>query len=151
MKKTLRVVIIALVFLGLSSTVYSIGIGASFGGIGRVGGNPGTSTMLSLKFDQAPFLLGVGAHNGVLALTADWWLANNRLINFINYYAGLGVYTVVGSNNFDVGGRMPLGLNVFPIDILELFIEIAPTLGVDVSPVNLKFGLHSAIGFRFWF
>lgn len=155
MKRTLKVIIIAFVFLGLSSAVYSIGIGASFG-VNSLGDNPGTSTMLSLKLDQMPFLLGIGANSGgggfVVGATADWWFVNANLVNFINYYAGPGIYAAVGSNTLDFGGRLPLGLNAFPLDFLELFIEIAPTLGVGLDPfVFPKFGLQSALGLRFWF
>jgi hypothetical protein len=52
-----------------------------------------------------------------------------------------------------LGGRLPIGVNIYPIKNLELFLELAPTLAVGIGeeitfPV---FGVQGAFGLRFWF
>ncbi|AFG38192.1 hypothetical protein [Spirochaeta africana] len=155
MKKHMKIMAIVLAFLGISTTAYSWGVGASFG-IQPLGGNPGQNVLLSVKPDQVPFLLGAGVRIAEdefsLGLTADWWALNEHLVSFLNIYVGPGLYTAIG-NEFELGGRVPVGLNAFPVDFLELFFEVAPTLAL-VSPGGITFpdfGLQGAIGFRFWF
>lgn len=155
MKKRIMIALLAIAFFIVSTTAYSWGIGASFG-VQALGGNPGQNVLLSVKPDQEPFLLGVGVRlheeDINLGLTADWWAVNEHLAGFINIYAGPGLYAAIG-NEIGLGGRVPIGLNAFPVDWFELFFEVAPTLAI-ISPGGIEFpdfGLQSAIGFRFWF
>jgi hypothetical protein len=79
-------------------------------------------------------------------------MAKGNLFSFINYYLGPGFY-VGYQNDLFLGGRLPIGLNVYPIKNLELFLEIAPTLAVGIGDVVTfpVFGFQSALGLRFWF
>jgi len=152
-----KVVFIALVLL-LAIVVpmsFATGVGAAFG-LPLGGGLPGSNVMLSLKVPQIPFLMGVGFNigetNTSFGFTGDWWVANSNLFSFFNYYLGPGFYLGY-SNELLIGGRFPVGLNVFPIKNLELFLELAPTLAVGIGE-TVSFpvwGLQSAFGLRFWF
>lgn len=135
---------------------FSLGIGGTFG----LGGNS-LDAGLSLKLDNLPPVFGIqlaGSDNSFrLGLTADWWMINAKLVDALNYYVGLGGYARLGLGNnayFDGGLRIPLGLNIFVIKPLELFLEWAPSVGARFSPSFAfpDFGFTNfAIGFRFWF
>ncbi len=156
MKKRIATIAIALLLLTVTASgAFGLGIGLSYG-ISPLGGLPGQNLLLSVKADQLPFLLGVGARMNAstfsLGLTADWWAMNNNLVNFINYYLGLGLYAGIGQD-IALGARLPIGLNAFPIEPLEIFLEVAPTLAF-ISPGGITFpdiGLQGAVGLRFWF
>ena len=68
-----------------------------------------------------------------------------------------GLFVNVASANsdplVDLGLRIPVGFQVFPLDPLELFLEFAPSVGVQFSnPVTFpNWSVQGAFGFRFWF
>lgn len=153
MKK--KLILVALLITLVSISCFSWGIGAAFG-LDNLGGLPGSSVMMSAKFDQLPFLMGLGfasvGNTISFGFTADYWMLNQNLFSFINVYVGPGLY--IGYNqSLQIGGRIPIGLNVFPVKWLEGFLEIAPTLSIRLSdPVQFPlFGFQGAIGARFWF
>jgi hypothetical protein len=153
MKK--KVLILAFVLIAVTATSgFAIGIGGSFA-LPQLG-LPGTSVMLSAKLDQIPFLMGLGFTIGQnqfeLGFTADWWLFSENLVSFINLYAGPGLYLGV-AQDLQLGGRIPVGLNIYPLDILELFLEIAPTISATFGdPITFpNFDFQGSFGFRFWF
>ncbi len=155
MKRTLLAACAAALLLIPASNAWSWGIGASFG-LNDLGGNPGQNVMASIKLDETPFLFGIGGRisdgNVTLGLTADWWMVHKNLVNFLNYYIGPGLYFAL-SEEIELGGRLPIGINAYPLDPLELFLEIAPTIAL-LAPEGIEFpnlGLQGAIGFRFWF
>ena len=153
-----RVVVLVLALLMLAAVTGmsdTWGVGASFG-IDALGGLP-EQAMLSLKVPQVPVLWGVGAQIGNdqfnLGLTGDWWLYNENLFSFINLYVGPGLYAAL-PEPFELGGRVPVGINAYPVDVFEIFFEVAPTLlfvsdrgGVSIP----EFAVQGAFGFRFWF
>jgi len=155
MKK--RVVIIAFVLMAvvaMGSFADTFGIGVAYS-INAIGGLP-SSALLSLKVPQLPIIWGVGARIGGgafnLAATADWWLIQQNLVSFLNIYAGPGLYISL-PDYFEIGARIPVGLNAYPLDFLEIFAELALahpfwTEGGLVIP---SFRLQAAFGFRFWF
>jgi len=152
MKK--KLVLLTLLVVLAAAPAFSFGIGGAFGlnfnGLG-------TSGLLSVKFDEYPAVFGLGAHLGGggfrATVTADWWLYQTNLVEMLDLYVGPGIFVDLGSNVFDIGVRIPVGIHLFVIDPLELFLEIAPTIGVAVAP-SLQFptwGVQGAVGFRFWF
>jgi hypothetical protein len=152
--KTLIIAIVLILAIAVPMT-FATGVGAAFGlPIGD--GLPGSNVMLSLRVSQIPFLMGLGFSIGEdqfsFGLTGDWWMAKGNLFSFINYYLGPGFYLGYQSELF-LGGRLPVGINVYPIKNLELFLEIAPTLAVGFGDVVTfpVFGVQSALGLRFWF
>ena len=154
MKKTWIIALVLLVALAAGASAQTFGVGGAFS-IDAFGGLP-SSALLSLKLPQLPVLWGIGLqlteNTFNMAFTADWWLYQQNLVSFIGLYVGPGLYLSL-PDAIEFGGRVPIGINAYPIDVLELFIEIAPTLlffsdtGVQIP----SFGLQGAFGFRFWF
>ncbi len=158
MRKTVLVVL-AILLIGSASSVYAaagLGIGVEFG-IDVLGGLPG-SALLTLKLNNVPFVLGVGAQLRQdyfnMGLTLDWWLFQSHLIGIIDIYIGPGLYLVL-PNTFEIGGRIPVGLQIWPIGkVLELFLEIAPSMAFVSNRAGItipNLGLQAGFGFRFWF
>ncbi len=153
---TKKGLILAVVLVAVVATSgFSLGIGGAFG-LQPVGGLPGSDVMLSAKFDSVPFLLGLGFALGQndfeLGFTADWWFVQQPLIDFLGIYVGLGGFLGI-AQDFEIGARIPVGLNAYLLDVLELFLEIAPTITAQFADpiVFPKFALQGAFGFRFWF
>jgi hypothetical protein len=154
MKKIIVIAFVLIVLVGFSASAGTLGIGGAFS-MDTVGGLPG-GALLSLKIPSIPILWGIAFQTGQdsfnLGLTADWWLYQRQLISFLGLYVGPGLYLTL-PDNIEIGGRIPIGLNAYPLDFLELFLELAPTLvffrqdGINVP----DFGLMGAFGFRFWF
>ena len=151
--KILLIALVLLVAVAVPAT-FATGVGAAFGL--PFGGLPGSNVMLSLKLDQVPFLMGIGFSLGEtqtsFGFTGDFWVLNENLFSFINYYLGPGFYLGY-SGDVLLGGRLPIGINIFPVRSLELFLEVAPTLAVRFSDpiVFPEFGFQGAFGLRFWF
>ncbi|MBN2737592.1 MAG: hypothetical protein JXR70_11475 [Spirochaetales bacterium] len=155
MKKILLLVLILLVAGTSFSFAKGLGIGIA-AGLNQIGGLP-NSMLLSLKLPEIPFLLGLGLNltPGVfgLGVTADWWMYQTHLVGILNLYLGLGLFLDVQNEQISFGGRLPVGLQVWVIDPLELFLEVAPTLtlvgtaGIQIPNV----GFQGAFGIRFWF
>ena len=124
---------------------------------------------LSLKAPQKPIFWGINAriknnYFGV-SVTGDYYLIDKRLIPDINFgwYLGIGGYAgfyhVGGDGNYNglgVGARVPIGIYVFPVRFFEVFIDLAPSLGLGVNfgdEIGLKIpagGLGADLGVRFW-
>lgn len=155
MKKT-KVLVLVLVMATVAATAgFSWGIGAA-AGISPLGGLPGSNVMLSVAPPEIPIVFGVGLAIGEntfqVGITADWWLVNQNLFSFVNLYVGPGLYVGI-SNGVDLGARVPVGINIWPLDFLEIFLEIAPTLGIQFADpiVFPRFALQGSFGLRFWF
>jgi len=154
MKRIGLIALVLLVAVTIGATAQTFGIGGAFS-IDSLGGLP-SSAMLSVKVPQLPMLWGVGLqlseNDFNMAFTADWWLYQQNLVSFLKLYVGPGLYLSL-PNRIEFGGRVPIGINAYPIEVLELFLEVAPTLllfsdtGIDIP----SFGLQGAFGFRFWF
>ena len=140
--------------------VFSFGIGAAFGVDGALGvdGTVGPGALLSFRLDSYPAVFGLGFSTGggsfSLGATADWWLYNASLISILSLYVGPGVYLDLniydGNVAFGAGVRVPVGLQAWIIEPLELFFEVAPTFGLKNGDFP-AFGVQGAVGFRFWF
>lgn len=146
MKKTLFLFI--LISLTFTSPGYAnTAIGAQFGHPGDIA--------LALKFNNFPVMaiswdLGGGANIG---LTIDRWLINDNLSDApLLWYLGAGIAGRIHTNNdknaIGLGLRLPVGLQFFPVDPLELYLEGAP--GLAVLP-ELDFDVAVAIGIRYHF
>jgi hypothetical protein len=159
MKKILICVLLfALLFSGaVFAKDFAVGLAVTFSmSTLNQAGNPGVIGLL--KLPSLPVMLGFGGTIGSNAtnfyVKADWWLAQGRLSGMIQYYAGLGVYTII-SEQFEIGGRIPVGLQIFPLDFLEVFLEPSLTVGVGGIGGNAidfpVIGFIGELGVRFWF
>ncbi|MBN1798822.1 MAG: hypothetical protein JW822_09595 [Spirochaetales bacterium] len=120
------------------------------------GGSPGIIGLL--KLPSLPVMLGFGGtlgENTNFYIKADWWLYQGNLTGPLGIYAGVGVYTVI-SDNFEIGGRIPIGIYFFPLDFLEVFLEPSITVGIgniggEGDIVFPTVGFVGELGVRFWF
>jgi hypothetical protein len=80
----------------------------------------------------------------------DWWIVNQPLTDTVSFYAGVGGYAAMTTGNsvsvFRFGGRVPLGIQVFPAESLELFFEVAPM--IVLLPSIIDWTVSARIGFR---
>ncbi|AEJ61174.1 hypothetical protein Spith_0900 [Spirochaeta thermophila DSM 6578] len=155
-----RVLMVALL-TAVALSAHGFGIGLAFG-LEPVGGLPGTNAFLSVKPNGSPLLWGlgftVGSEQVSIGLTGDYWFTNEQLVGVLNYYLGLGFYVgyarMNDENDIQLGGRVPIGLNIFPLSPLELFLELAPTFTQRIADPfkfpDFNFGLQGSLGFRFW-
>lgn len=163
-KRTLIIVIAILLLIGVAVSGFSVprktgfAIGGAFAldPIGTV--YPGAA--LTFKLPVLPPIWGVGFSFGSqafrLGITGDWWLWNFQLLGPLWLYLGPGLWVNINiadsGSGVGLGLRVPVGLQLWFIEPLELFLEIAPRVGLSISdPVTLDWGIQGAIGFRFWF
>jgi hypothetical protein len=155
-KKILILALLLTLFTVFSASAYTAAVGAEFSFSAFGTGLPGSSVFLTFRLPKFPVVFGVGGYlgpsGGSLAVMFDWWFAQGNLVNFINYYIGVGGYIDI-ANSVYAGIRVPIGLNAFPIKPLEFFLEIAPAIGiVNGNSVGIDWaGLQTGVGFRFWF
>lgn len=155
-------------FLGALLALAVVGSVSAFAtGIGVQGGynvaNGGTGAALTFKLDSFDGVFAVDANfaNGQFVsagLTVDYWVQNPRLAGMFHYYWGPGFAVAYWTNPaIYVAFRAVAGVNIFPVDFLELYAQIAwqPGFYIDFNngfigtdwwksfPVN--------VGLRFWF
>ncbi len=125
--------------IGLYGNLAGSGSSAFGGGIGA-----------TLKFGNFP-VLGIEYNFGQTArvgVSCDYWVLNSHLTGALNYYIGIGGYAGLGlgaNGGIDAGGRIPIGIQMYPLQKLELFAEIAPT--VPLFP-TIGIGYSIRIGLR---
>jgi hypothetical protein len=106
-----------------------------------------------------------------LNLNGDYYLIDRALIPDIGlgWFLGLGGYlrfyhygsdhANMSYNGLGAGARLPIGLSWQPVDFLEIFADIAPSVGFlsyfgDAAPDKFSFpdgGWQGDIAVRFWF
>lgn len=114
-------------------------------GSGAFGGGMG----ITVQFGHFP-VLGVEwqfGDSGRLAASIDYWAINSHLGGALDYYLGLGGFVGFGTGAntaLDFGARIPIGLQIYPVDRFEIFGEFAPMVGFLPS-VSLNFALRLGI------
>lgn len=120
-------------------------------GIGIVLGEP---TGLTFKTDN--LAIGIGwsfaSTNDRIDATIDWWLINDHLVEMFDWYLGAGAKVRLNLNQntdtFNIGLRIPVGIQWWPAKELEVFGEIAP--GLLLFP-STDFDVSAGIGLRYYF
>jgi len=166
MKKMLLVSILILVMAGAAfadhpNDKFGIGIMAGYWGGWEKGGGS-AHTALSLKIPNIPIFwainLGFDSNYFRMGVSGDYYLAEGVLVSDINlhWFAGLGAWVnlaFVSDNTYlSLGGRVPIGLSWHVLEIMEIFLDIAPSLGFQVTP-DFHFpsgGWPIEIGIRIW-
>jgi hypothetical protein len=147
-----------LVCLGAASAAakpsgYAIGgEGALY--LGSAGGLP-MSAMLTFHIPQLPLMFAIGVKDpAAVAATVDYWAAHGTIRGIFSWYAGIGAYLSVDTSSdgtIAAGGRIPIGLQAWPIgQVLEIFLEGAPAVGVTLVPTGFDWHLQAAVGLRVW-
>jgi hypothetical protein len=159
MRTARSILIAAILACTLAGTASARGTGFAIGGEGALylagaGGLP-MSAMLTFHLPQVPLMFAVGVQNPfAIAVTADYWAAHGRIASIFAWYAGVGAYLSFDVNpggSIGAGGRIPIGLQAWPFrDVLELFVEIAPAVGVMLVPTGFDWHLQGAVGLRIW-
>ncbi|MDR2068831.1 MAG: hypothetical protein LBP71_03065 [Spirochaetaceae bacterium] len=172
MKKVL--ICVLLLFLTLTVETFAdhpegMGIGLDF----RYGVTGGWGPALSLKLPSVPVYWGIGL--GIdrnwfgLNVSGDYYFIDKTLAPEINlgWYLGLGGYVGMWiwkdnyhpawarDDNLDMsltlGARVPVGLSWQPLDFLEVFVDVAPCLGLWVIPLRFPdWDINFDLGVRFW-
>ncbi len=144
MKKTIAIILFLLVLLVPAATFAGTGVGI-------VLGEP-----TGLTFKSANLAIGLGwsfasADNRIDA-TIDWWLINDHFVEMLDWYLGAGAKVGIKLNQntdiFNIGLRIPLGIQWWPAEELELFAEIAP--GLLLVPATEP-DISAGIGLRYYF
>jgi hypothetical protein len=158
-----KIALVALVImLGLSTAAFAAGNGLAIGAEFALTNLSGYGAMLTFHLPSVPVMFGLGASLGSgyvdVALNGDWWLAHGKLVSAVDYYIGLGFTGAVavsgGGASFDLGARLPLGLQIWPLGkTLELFLELAPAwIPITAGGIYAaNFAVQSGLGFRIWF
>ena len=126
-----------LFFASAQTSSADTGIGIQFGEPGNVG--------LSLRFSS--LAIGVGwsfSGDGFLAADIDMWLNKSNLSENLDWFYGLGIGLRLG-DPFELGARVPIGLQWMAAKNIEVFGQIAPELQI-INELKFKFG--GAIGVR---
>jgi hypothetical protein len=134
------------------------GASTSWDGGGFLGGGA-----LSLKLPSMPIFWAVRMDIGVggfgLGVSGDYYFIDSPLVPDINLHWYLGFGVGVGLWGFDdkfgigVTGRVPVGLSWQPMPLLEIFVQLVPSLGVQIAP-EFHFpygGWGGDLGIRLWF
>ena len=167
MKKVLLVIALAaIIATGTAFADHPSGFGIGVQGGG--GGNWGASgfhpnAALSLKLPSLPIFwavrLDITNNYFGFGLSGDIYFIDSKLVPSIglNWYLGggasLGLSLGDGWLGLGVAARLPVGLSWQPLPFLEIFLQIVPSLGVEILP-NFHFpsgGFGGDIGLRVWF
>ena len=148
-------------------------------GIGVVGGGALSSNNihygnvgLSLKVPNFPIFWGIYpifyGHGLGLGVTGDYYFLDNDLVtdqftnedgtyNFnLDWFLGVGAFVNMhfwdGGMAVNFGARVPVGLSWHIIRQLEMFLDIAPGIGVYFGPggPDLYFAGAFEFGLRYW-
>ena len=147
MKKVVFAVVLAAVLA--TGTAFAdhpggFGIGIQGGyGWGSTGGGTGA---LTLKFPSLPIFwavnLGFGDHHFGLGLSGDYYIIDQALAApIVHWFFGLGgffsfyswshsSYTSYSKSDIALGLRIPIGLSLQPIPLLEFHLALVPGLGL---------------------
>ena len=133
-------------------------------------GSPGLG--LSLKMPQVPLFYGINLdlqrHGFSVSVTTDRYIIDDIMVPDINlgFFIGWGTYisfvhynyASTNWNSFRGGLRVPIGVYILPTNFFEVFLNVAPSLGVGLYfgdyTDRFRFpegGLGLDIGLRFWF
>ncbi|HVP19383.1 MAG TPA: hypothetical protein VMU36_10330 [Spirochaetia bacterium] len=161
MKRNAILIIVGL--LTLSTTAFAKDSGIAIGAEAASTDFNGWGGRFVFHIPRVPLYFGVGAilnpDNTAVDFTVDYWFNRGNLSGMLDYYVGLGGYLALASASnqlsFDLGARLPIGLQIWPLrgGVLEIFLEIAPAwIPISSSALSaLTFQVQPAIGFRIWF
>ena len=159
MQKARSLVLASVLLCAVAGTAAAKDSGFAIGGEGALylagaGGLP-VAAMITFHVPQIPLMFGIGVQNPLaIAVTADYWAAHGTFTRIFAWYAGIGGYLsfdVEPGGTITAGGRIPIGLQAWPFGrVVEVFLEVAPAVGVVLVPTGFDWHLQGAVGLRVW-
>ena len=157
MKKKV-IIVIALAAILATGTAFAdhpggFGIGVQGGYGGGVGG------ALTLKLPSLPIFWAIDftPWDGYtwLGLAGDFYFIDSQLVSTLHWYFGLGGYVNLGLGDplgLAIGARLPIGLSWQPIPLLEIYLQVVPSIGLSILPkIDLYPNFWGAnLGIRIW-
>jgi len=162
---------------------WGIGIMGTYGlGFGDSENFLGSGAALSLKIPGVPVFwginMGIGSDFFGIGIQGDYYFIHNNIAGPLHWYFGVGGFFNMqfwsyrsslieySWTNFGGGVRIPVGLSFQPLELLEVFFNIAPSFGVRVvgayeytilgttyrrdGDVGFGWGVPIEIGVRLW-
>ncbi len=162
MKKTaILVMLVAAFAIGSAAAaegpggLTGVGVYAAINEIGSGTGDLGTGLGLSLKFGYFPVIgleWSFRDDASRIAGSVDYWVGHELMGDtMVWYHVAIGGYAgvLMGDNaELDLGLRLPLGLEIWPVRKFELFLDIIPLVGF-LPEIDL--GLGADFGLRVHF
>jgi hypothetical protein len=163
LKKVLLLFCLALV---LSGGVFAdhpedkVGVGLFLGGGWGSAGGGLFSPGFSLKIPGLPLFFGLNASFGGftgLGVSADYYLVDRDLVRDgsldLDWFLGLGAFTHLYFGDYfaaALGLRLPIGLSWHINRVFELFLDVAPGIGVSFNSRPFYGSLAAELGIRAW-
>jgi hypothetical protein len=96
-----------------------------------------------------------------IGVTADYYFLDKIIVDKFGWYLGSGAIIRFGATStasfMDIGVRVPIGLYIFPVSFLEIFLEAAPAVIMEMRFMSgnnyggLKGTIQAGLGARYWF
>ncbi|GHU09018.1 hypothetical protein FACS1894151_05980 [Spirochaetia bacterium] len=153
--------IVAVCVIGLALCVSGAFAQHSNGfGIGVQGGySSGIGGGLTLHIPSIPIFWTIDVNSSWLGVAGDYYLFDSSLVKEVGlgWYLGVGGFVDLGFWDRDhvliaAGARLPIGLSWQPIKLLEIYLQVVPSLGLQISP-DVRFWNDwwgANLGLRFW-
>jgi hypothetical protein len=163
--KKLVILIALIAILGTGSVFADHPSGFGIGVQGGWSGGPGGGAGLTLKFPSLPIFFsidGLGLFGGSgfhISGAGDYYFIDKTLVPEagLNWYLGFGIGVALWGFDGDLGlaasARLPIGLSWQPIDLLEIYLQAVPQIGLQILPDIGLWGNFwgGNLGIRFWF
>jgi len=117
---------------------------------------------LSLKLRQTPIFWGLhlsfaSTYLG-LGVSGDEYVVDRPLVHDkgfdLDWFLGLGGYAYLEASSiadFGLGARVPIGLSWHIDKQFELWLDLAPSLGISLNPLYFPdWSVPAELGFRAW-
>src|SRR5208337_380143 len=111
-RKVLALALALTLVTAFGASAYTAAVGGEFAFSGLGNGLPGSAAFITFRLPKLPAVFGIGgtiASSGgqsSLGLMADWWLAQGKLVRFVDYYVGPGLFADFSSAGTNAGIRV---------------------------------------------
>ena len=150
-KKILLIILVLLICTSVSLFATGIGIaGIAAGSSG--GGYYGGLLTVDVANITTGFAVYSAADGPYMGIIANYYILSGNLSGKVNGQIGFGPFMNFQISDFGhyiVGARLPVSVNMFLSDSIELFLEGAPFLGYDLDASGIYWGAQAAYGLRF--
>jgi len=122
-------------------------------------GSPSLSLSLKIPYVPIFWTTNLRFNSGYfnLCISGDYYFIEKDLVSYIylHWFVGAGAWANLSLSSgplvFSFGVRLPIGVHWHILEFLEVFADVAPSLGISVNPVDFPAGgFPIEIGVRFW-